>query len=87
MQFKGHRQNTSSQIQNTNTKQDKTKPILEEKRNVKVQGQNPCTLKPGNKSLIKTGLQLNERLSLLMPVVVVIIIIIIIMGQAEGENE
>jgi hypothetical protein len=43
MQFKGHKQNTSLQIQNT--KQNKTKPILHEKRNVKVLGQNPYTLK------------------------------------------
>jgi hypothetical protein len=38
MQFKAHKQNTSSQIQNT--KQNKTKPLLQEKRNVKVLGQN-----------------------------------------------
>jgi hypothetical protein len=65
MQFKGHEQNTSSQIQNT--KQNKTKSILQEKSNVKVLGQNPYTLKPGNKSLIKTGQQSNVQLPLLMP--------------------
>jgi hypothetical protein len=65
MQFQGHKQNASSQIQNT--KQNKTKPILKEKRSVKVLGQNPYTLKPGNKSLMKTGLQLNIQLSLLTP--------------------
>jgi hypothetical protein len=65
MQFEGHKQNTSSQIQNT--KQDKIKPILQEKKNVKVLGQNPYNLKADNKSLMKTGLQLNVHLSLLMP--------------------
>jgi hypothetical protein len=50
-----------------NTKRNKTKKILQEKRNVEVLGQNPNTLKPGNKSLIKSGLQLNVQLPLVMP--------------------
>jgi hypothetical protein len=34
---------------------------LQEQRNVKVLGQDPYNLKPGNKSLIKTGLQLKHN--------------------------
>jgi hypothetical protein len=40
---------------------------VQEISNVKVLRQNPYTLKPGNKSLVKPGLQLNAQLSLLMP--------------------
>jgi hypothetical protein len=53
MQFKGNKQNTLSKIQKT--KQKKTKPLLQEKRNVKVLGINPYNLTPGNKSLIKVA--------------------------------
>jgi hypothetical protein len=40
--------------------------MLQEKGNVKVLGPNPYTLNHGNKSLIKTDLQVNIQLSLLM---------------------
>jgi hypothetical protein len=58
--------NTKHKILNR-TEQNKTKPVLKEKRNVKVLGQNLYTVKPGNKSLIKIGLQLNVQVALLMP--------------------
>jgi hypothetical protein len=67
MQFKGHKQNTSSQIQNIKHQTEQTRTNIARKREWKVLGQNPYTLKLGNKSLIKAGLELNIQLSLLMP--------------------
>jgi hypothetical protein len=40
--------------------------MLQGKCTIKVLGQNPHNLNPGNKSLIKTDLQLNIQPSLLM---------------------
>jgi hypothetical protein len=40
--------------------------MLQEKWNIKVLGQGPYILNSGNKSLIKTDLQLNTQPSLLM---------------------
>jgi hypothetical protein len=41
--------------------------MWQENGNIIILGQKPYTLNPGNKSLIKTGLQLNIQLPLLMP--------------------
>jgi hypothetical protein len=64
--------NSKTQIKHniTNTQKQNTKqtriPVMQGKSNIKVLGQTLYTLKPGKKSLIKTGLQLNVQLSLLM---------------------
>jgi hypothetical protein len=41
---------------------------MQEKSNIKVLGQNPYILKPGNNLLITTDLQLNVQISLLMAI-------------------
>jgi predicted Holliday junction resolvase-like endonuclease len=51
----------STNTQKQNNKQTKNR-MLQEKSNMRVLEQNPYTLNPGKKSLIKTDLQLNMQL-------------------------
>jgi hypothetical protein len=71
-----YKANTRAQIQHktvqihknkTQNRKNETNIAGGIKRNVRVLGQNPYALKRDNKSLIKSGLQLNVQLSLLMP--------------------